>query len=59
MAGIVTFGSVDTALRAGYHVYDRTNDGILVRKETPFGFALAVVWLRNAIETQRWSGGRP
>ena len=43
MAGIVSFGSLESAIRAGYHVVDRTQDGFLVAKETPYGKAMAVV----------------
>jgi hypothetical protein len=48
MQGILTFQSLGQALRAGYHVYDRTADGYLVRTRTPRGWALALVPLRNA-----------
>jgi len=43
MAGMVVFGSVAEALRAGYQVYDRTHDGYLVRIRTAAGWALALV----------------
>lgn len=43
MAGIVVFGSVAEALRAGYQVYDRTSDGYLVRIRTAAGWAMALV----------------
>jgi hypothetical protein len=43
MAGIVVFGSVAEALRAGYQVYDRTRDGYLVRIRTAAGWAMALV----------------
>jgi hypothetical protein len=42
MAGILVFSSVNEALRAGFHVYDRTNCGYLVRFRTARGWALAV-----------------
>lgn len=47
MPGIVTFESLDQAIRAGYQVYDRTSDGYLVRMRTVQGWALAVVVLRR------------
>jgi len=43
VAGILVFSSVDDALRAGFHVYDRTNRGYLARCRTALGWALAVV----------------
>ena len=36
------------ALRAGYHVYDRTDIGYLVRTRTSNGWAIAAVRLREA-----------
>ena len=49
MQAILTFQSVGQALRAGYHIYDRTSDGYLVRARTPRGWALAMVLLRNPV----------
>ena len=43
MAGVVFFGSLECAVRAGYQVVERNNSGYLVAKETPYGKALAVV----------------
>jgi hypothetical protein len=43
---MTTFKSVAAALRAGFHVYDRTEYGFLVRIRTSRGWALAVVDLR-------------
>jgi hypothetical protein len=43
MAGILVFSSVNEALRAGFEVYDRTENGYLVRSRTVRGWALAVV----------------
>jgi hypothetical protein len=43
MAGILVFSSVNEALRAGFHVYDRTDYGYLVRSRTARGWALAIV----------------
>ena len=34
------------ALRAGYHVYDRTDHGYLVRTRTSAGWAMAIVTCR-------------
>jgi hypothetical protein len=48
MQGILTFRTLADALRAGYHVYDRTSDGYLVRTKTPQGWAMALVPLRIA-----------
>jgi hypothetical protein len=42
MAGLVVFDSVAAALKAGNHVYDRTDDGYLVRTRTARGWALAI-----------------
>lgn len=49
MQGIVTFGSLEQALRAGYQVYDRTSDGYLVRARTALGWAMAVVVIRRPL----------
>ena len=46
MAGIVTFTSIQEALRAGFQVYDKTSEGYLVRTRTRAGWALAVVVIR-------------
>jgi hypothetical protein len=46
MPGITVFSSVPAALRAGYHVFDRTADGYLMRTRTARGWALALVDLR-------------
>jgi hypothetical protein len=43
MPGIVVFHSLRDALKAGYHVYDRTDDAILVRTRTRQGWAMAIV----------------
>jgi hypothetical protein len=48
MQGILTFTSLDEALRAGFQVYDRTSDGYLVRMRTAGGWALARVIVRHA-----------
>ena len=47
MAGIMSFSSLSAALRAGFHIYDRTSDGYLVRTRTTDGWALAVVKVSN------------
>lgn len=43
MPGVVVFRSLREALNAGYHVYDRTEGGILVRTRTQHGWAMAMV----------------
>ena len=48
MRGIMTFRSLAEALRAGYHMYDRTDNAYLVRTRTKNGFALALVPLHTA-----------
>lgn len=46
MSGLLAFKSLEEAIRAGYHVYDKTSDGYLVRIKTAAGFALALVVLK-------------
>lgn len=41
--GIMTFSSLQRALKAGFQVYDRTENGYLVRAKTAAGWVLAVV----------------
>ncbi len=43
MAGLMVFKSLADALRAGFQIYDRTQDGYLVRTRTENGWAMAVV----------------
>ena len=43
MRGLTTFPTLDAAINAGYHVYDRTPHGYVVRTRTLAGWALAVV----------------
>ncbi len=43
MAGLMVFDSVADALRAGFQIYDRTQDGYLVRTRTARGWAMALV----------------
>jgi len=50
MPGITTFSSLEQALRAGFEVYDRTARGYLVRKQTPTGWALAIVEIEPVLE---------
>jgi hypothetical protein len=40
------FNSLPEALRAGYHVVDRTSSGYLVRIKTNRGWAMALVDVR-------------
>jgi hypothetical protein len=49
MAGLLTFPTLKDALHAGFHVYDRTENGYLVRTRTAHGFALALVVMRRGI----------
>jgi hypothetical protein len=46
MPGIMVFKTLADALHAGYHVYDRTDHGYLVRTRTSGGWALAIVSCR-------------
>jgi hypothetical protein len=46
MAGILTFTSIQEAVRAGFQVYDKNSDGYLVRTRTSAGWALAIVVIR-------------
>jgi hypothetical protein len=46
MAGVMVFKTLADALRAGYHVYDRTEHGYLVRTRTAAGWAMAIVSCR-------------
>ena len=46
MQGVITFKSLSSALRAGYQVYDRTENGYLVRIKTQAGWALARVYCK-------------
>jgi len=41
MQGLLIFKSLAEAIRAGFHVYDRTSDGYLVRARTATGWAFA------------------
>jgi hypothetical protein len=47
MAGLMVFDSLADALRAGFQIYDRTQEGYLVRTLTARGWALAVVSCRH------------
>jgi hypothetical protein len=42
MQGIVVFKSVGEAFASGFQYFDRTKEGVLVRKMTPSGWALAI-----------------
>ena len=46
MAGITVFKTLAEALRAGFHVYDRTENGYIVRVRTSMGYQMALVKLR-------------
>jgi regulation of enolase protein 1 (concanavalin A-like superfamily) len=43
MAGLMVFQSLADALRAGFQIYDRTQEGYLVRTRTSSGWAMALV----------------
>lgn len=43
MSGIQTFKTLKEAIAAGFHVYDKTSFGYLVRTRTAAGYALAIV----------------
>ncbi len=43
MQGILTFASLQEAMRSGFTLYDRTAWGYVVRGVTPNGYALAIV----------------
>lgn len=43
MAGLLVFKSLADAVRAGFHVYEKTAQGYIVRTRTQAGWALAVV----------------
>ncbi len=43
MSGLIVFRSLADALRAGFQIYDRTQDGYLVRTRTANGWAMALV----------------
>lgn len=46
MSGLIVFDSLSAALRAGYHVYDRSEHGYVVRTLTDAGYAMALVRCR-------------
>ena len=48
MAGILIFDTLAEAMRNGFGIYDRTQDGYLVRRQTERGYALALVIARTA-----------
>lgn len=43
-----TFPSLQAAIEAGFHFYDKTHEGYLVRKITPKGWILARVLVKEA-----------
>jgi hypothetical protein len=50
MAGLMVFDSVADALKAGFQIYDRTQDGYLVRARTARGWAMALVRCRRPLK---------
>ena len=47
MAGLMVFSSLADALRAGFQIYDHTQDGYLVRTRTAQGWAMALVYCKH------------
>jgi hypothetical protein len=43
MQGIMTFSTLEQALRAGFQICGHTDSGILVRSKTKSGWVLAIV----------------
>jgi len=48
MKGILTFPSLQAAMNAGFHVYDRSAEGYLVRTRTRNGLCLAIALVAKA-----------
>jgi len=46
MPGVLVFRNLADALRAGYAIYDRNENGYLVRTRTAAGWAFAIVDVR-------------
>jgi len=49
MNGIVVFQSLPEALRAGYQVFDRLEEGYLMRTRTPAGWAMAICRVNSPV----------
>lgn len=49
MSGILVFKSLPEALRAGYQVYDRLEEGYLLRTRTAAGWAMAICRVNQSI----------
>ena len=49
MSGIRVFPSLADANRAGFHCYDRREDGYLMRIRTSAGFAFAIALLGDKV----------
>ena len=45
--GIMIFKTIEDAIKAGFHMYDKTSDGYIVRTKTDHGMAMALVPNRN------------
>ena len=44
---VLVFKRLSDALRAGFQIYDRAEDGYMVRKRTPLGWGIAKVRLES------------
>jgi hypothetical protein len=44
---VVVYKSLHDALRDGYQIYDRTEEGFLIRIKTPTGWTFALVEVRE------------
>lgn len=51
MRGLRRFSSLVQALHAGFQVYDRTDDGYLMRTRTANGWEFAIVDVKAAGQT--------
>lgn len=49
MSGILVFNSLPEALRAGYQVYDRLDEGYLLRTRTAAGWAMAICRVNSRV----------
>ena len=47
LAGIQVFDSLHEAIEAGFHIFDKTPEGYLMRIHLPSGFAFAYVIVKT------------